>query len=376
MGDIFADRRGQRCGVCGGWSKQAVAVVSGLDVDETLPLHPGCSRHPGRLRHRWSAGQPAILAHMATGSTRAVIAAMTANAGIAVAKFVAYVVTGSASMLAESIHSVADTANQGLLLLGGRRAKRVADDRHQFGYGRERYFWAFVVAMVLFALGGLFSIYEAIEKIRHPHELSSLGWAIGVLVFGIVVEAFSFRVAIIEASRVKGNKTWWEFIRRSRSPELPVVLLEDAGAMIGLVLALFGVGLTSITGDPIWDALGTLCIGILLVIISITLTIEMKSLLIGEAATDEDILALTAAVQAAPSVVRVIDMRTQHIGPEEILVAAKLEFDHSLTNPQLSDAIDEVESALRHAVPHDMQIYLEPDLYDADYREGSDGAEH
>ena len=313
---------------------------------------------------------------MATGSTRAVMAAMAANAGIAVAKFVAYVVTGSASMLAESIHSVADTANQGLLLLGGRRARRVADDRHQFGYGRERYFWAFVVAMVLFALGGLFSIFEAIEKIRHPHELTSLGWAIGVLLFGIVVEAFSFRVAIIESSRVKGDQSWWEFIRRSRSPELPVVLLEDAGAMIGLVLALIGVGLTSITGDPLWDALGTLSIGILLVIISITLTIEMKSLLIGEAATEEDIRALTAAVEAVPSVVRVIDLRTQHIGPEELLVAGKLEFDRSMTNPQLSDAIDEVENALRHAVPHVLQIYLEPDLFDVEHTDSSGAVEH
>ena len=308
--------------------------------------------------------------------TKAVIAALLANAGIAVAKFVGFAITGSASMLAESIHSVADTANQGLLLLGGRRARRVADDRHQFGYGRERYFWAFVVAMVLFALGGLFSIFEAIEKIRHPHELTSLGWAIGVLLFGMVVEAFSFRVAIIESSRVKGDKSWWEFIRRSRSPELPVVLLEDAGAMIGLVLALIGVGLTSITGDPLWDALGTLSIGILLVIISITLTIEMKSLLIGEAATEEDIRALTAAVEAVPSVVRVIDLRTQHIGPEELLVAGKLEFDRSMTNPQLSDAIDEVENALRHAVPHVLQIYLEPDLFDVDHIDSSGAVEH
>lgn len=301
---------------------------------------------------------------------------MAANAGIAVAKFVAYVVTGSASMLAESIHSVADTSNQGLLLLGGRRAKRVADNRHQFGYGRERYFWAFIVAMVLFAVGGLFSIYEGVEKIRHPHELESLGWAIGVLVFAIVLEAFSFRVAIRESSRVKGNRTWWEFIRRSRSPELPVVLLEDAGAMIGLVLALIGVGLTSITGDPLWDALGTLSIGILLVIISITLTVEMKSLLIGEAATEEDIEAITAAVQTVPSVVRVIDLKTQHIGPEELLVAGKIEFDHSMSNPQVSDAIDEVETALRHAVPHVLQIYLEPDLYDAGHVDTSGVVDH
>ncbi len=189
------------------------------------------------------------------GGTKAIVAAMVANGGIAIAKFVAYLVTGSASMLAESIHSVADTSNQGLLLLGGRRAQRVADDRHQFGYGRERYFWAFVVAMVLFALGGVFSIYEGIDKIRHPHEVESLAWAIGVLIFAIVAEAFSFRTAIVESQKVKGDRSWTDFIRRSRSPELPVVLLEDAAAMIGLILSLVGVSLTEITCDAVWDGL-------------------------------------------------------------------------------------------------------------------------
>lgn len=301
---------------------------------------------------------------MATGGTKAILAAMAANAGIAVAKFVAYLVTGSASLLAESIHSVADTSNQGLLLLGGRRARRLADDRHQFGYGRERYFWAFVVAMVLFALGGLFSIYEGVEKIRHPHEVESLGWAIGVLVFAIVAESLSFRTAIVGARTVKGRRSWWEFVRKSRSPELPVVLLEDAGALIGLVFALIGVGLAAITGNVVWDGIGTLAIGVLLVAISIVLTVEMKSLLIGEAATEEHVTALVTAVERVSSVNRVIDLKTQHIGPEELLVAGKLEFDHSLTNPQLSDAIDEVERSIRKAVPLTSHIYLEPDLYD------------
>jgi cation diffusion facilitator family transporter len=304
---------------------------------------------------------------MATGGTKAILAAMAANAGIAVAKFVAYLVTGSASMLAESIHSVADTSNQGLLLLGGRRARRVADDRHQFGYGRERYFWAFVVAMVLFALGGLFSIFEGVEKIRHPHEVESLGWAIGVLVFAIGAESMSFRTAIVESRTAKGRRTWWEFIRKSRSPELPVVLLEDAGALIGLVLALIGVGLAAMTGDAVWDGIGTLGIGVLLVAISIVLSIEMKSLLIGEAATNEHVKALMSAVEDVGSVNRVIDLRTQHIGPEELLVAGKLEFDHSLTNPELSDAIDEVERAIRDAVPLTLHIYLEPDLYETQH---------
>jgi cation diffusion facilitator family transporter len=292
---------------------------------------------------------------------------MLANAGIAVAKFVAYLVTGAASMLAESIHSVADTANQGLLLLGGKRAQKVADDRYQFGYGRERYFWAFVVAMVLFALGGVFSIYEGSQKLRDPHELESLGWAIGVLMFAIVAEILSFRTAVVESRKVKGDRSWADFIRRSRSPELPVVLLEDAGALIGLVLALAGVGLSALTGNEIWDGVATLSIGILLVVISIVLTIEMKSLLIGEAATTEHITAITDAVEGVPLVTKVIDLKTQHIGPEELLVAGKIEFDSGLTHPQISKAINQVEDALRAAVPLVMQIYLEPDLFNPDH---------
>lgn len=303
----------------------------------------------------------------AGGGTRAIVAAMVANGGIAIAKFVAYMVTGSASMLAESIHSVADTSNQGLLLWGGKRAKQIADDRHQFGYGRERYFWSFVVALVLFTLGGGFSIYEGIDKIRNPHEISSLQWAIGVLVLGIVLEGYSFRTAIVESRPLKGEKSWWEFIRTSRSPELPVVLLEDAGALIGLVLALMGVGLASITGDPIWDGIGTLCIGILLVCIAAVLTFEMKSLLIGEAATPGDTTTIVAAVSNTPGVTRIIDLRTQHIGPEEVLVAGKIEFDRTLDNAALADTVDGVETAIRDAITHTARIYLEPDLYERDY---------
>lgn len=307
---------------------------------------------------------------MATGGgTKAIVAAMLANAGIAVAKFVAYVVTGSASMLAEAIHSVADTSNQGLLLLGGRRAKLIADDQHQFGYGRERYFWAFVVAMVLFALGGIYSIYEGIQKILHPHELESLGWAIGVLLVSIVLEGFSFRTAMREANKVRGSASWWRYIRRSKSPELPVVLLEDTGALIGLVLALGGVSMAAATRNPIWDGIGTLCIGTLLLVISIVLTVEMKSLLIGESASQEHINAITSATKGVGEVNRIIDLRTQHIGGEELLVATKIEFDRSLSNPEISDAIDKVEQAVRESVPLAIQIYVEPDLYDPNHVE-------
>lgn len=302
---------------------------------------------------------------MATGGgKKAIVAAMIANGGIAVAKFVAFVVTGSASLLAESIHSVADTANQGLLILGGNRAQKIADDEHQFGYGRERYFWAFIVAMVLFALGGVYSIFEGIEKIRHPHELESIEWALGVLLLAMVLEGYSFRTAIVEARKVKGDKTWWGFIRSSRSPELPVVLLEDAGAMIGLVLAFTGVSLAAMTGNELWDGVGTLSIGILLLVIAAVLSVEMKSLLIGEAAVQPNIEAIKEALTQHYGVVRIIDVRTQHIGPEELLVAGKIEFDPGLSTDQLSRTIDEVEAAMRSSVDLEMQIYLEPDIYE------------
>jgi cation diffusion facilitator family transporter len=268
---------------------------------------------------------------------------------------------------------VADTSNQGLLLLGGKRAQRIADDRHQFGYGRERYFWSFVVAMVLFTLGGLYSIYEGVVKLRDPHELTSIGWAIGVLVVAIVLEAFSFRTAIGEARKVKGTRQWWQYIRNSRSPELPVVLLEDAGALIGLLLALIGVGLAAITGNVIWDALGTLSIGALLIVIAGFLTVEMKSLLIGEAATDTDIDAIRRAVEASPDVVRVIDLKTQHIGPEELLVAGKLEFTESLSTKELATAIDVTETSIRAAIPWAGRIYLEPDVWRDDHVPTPDG---
>ncbi len=318
----------------------------------------------------------------AGGGTKAVVTAMFANAGIAIAKFVAFLFTGSSSMLAESIHSVADTGNQGLLLLGGKRARMIADDRHQFGHGRERYFWAFVVALVLFSVGGGFSVYEGIKKIRDPHEIESVVWAFGVLGFAVVAEAFAFRTAVGEARKVKGDRTWWQYLRTARSPEIPVILLEDSGAMFGLLLALGGVGLTVATGNPVWDGIGTLGIGVLLVVIAGFLTWEMKSLLIGESATDADTQAIVSAVRDAPDVARIIDLRTQHIGPEEVLVAGKVEFTRGLSQAEVADAIDGAERAVRDAVPHTIQIYLEPDLYDPDHVDSPgehaapDGAHH
>ena len=296
----------------------------------------------------------------AGGSNKAVLAALFANLAIAIAKFVGFAVTRSASMLAEGVHSCADTGNQALLLLGGRLSKREPTPRHPFGYGRERYFWSFVVAIILFTLGALFAINEGIDKLRHPHELDSLGVAMGILIFGIVAESWSFRTAIVESNKVRGKLSWGTFIRRSRTPELPVVLLEDLGALLGLVFALVAVVLAQITGEPRWDGAGTLVIGVLLGVIAIVLAIEMKSLLIGESATEDDRALLLAALEQSPEVNRVVDLRTQHLGPEELLVAAEIDFADDLSGEQMPAAVAAVEARLRTAVPAATRVYLEP----------------
>jgi cation diffusion facilitator family transporter len=308
---------------------------------------------------------------MAGHGTKAIVAAFFANLGIAIAKFMAFVFTGASSMLAEAIHSLADTGNQALLLFGGRSARRQETETHQFGFARERYFWSFVVALVLFTLGGVFAIYEGIDKLRHPHEIDSPAWAFGVLIFAIVLESFSFRTAIHEAKPLKGEASWWSFIKRSRNPELPVVLLEDLGALAGLVIALIGVTLAFSTGEARWDAAGSLAIGILLVVIASILAIEMRSLLLGESASPSQQSQIASAVEGAPHVVRLIHMRTQHLGPDDLLVAAKVEFAPDLSVSALADAIDVTEAAIRTVVPTATLIYLEPDLFEAG-KAGSD----
>ncbi|WP_280489830.1 cation diffusion facilitator family transporter [Nocardia carnea] len=299
----------------------------------------------------------------AGGSKKAIVAALTANAGIAVAKFVGAGITGSASMLAEGVHSVADTANQGLLLFGQNRAQQEADELHPFGYGRSRYFYSFVVALVLFTLGSVYALYEGIHKIQHPEELSSPIVAVVILVIAIGLEVYSFTTAVRESKPLKGRASWWQFIRNSRSPELPVVLLEDTGALVGLVLALGGVGLTMLTGDPVWDGVGTLAIGALLGIIAIILIIEMHSLLIGEGATAAEDRAIRDSIADGTTIDRLIHMKTQYIGPEELLVAAKVAVVPGLDIDRIAAGIDEAEARIRTAVPTARVIYLEPDLY-------------
>jgi cation diffusion facilitator family transporter len=283
---------------------------------------------------------------------------------IAIAKFVGFLITGSASLLAEAGHSVADTTNQGLLLLGGRQAKKEESDTHQFGYGMNRYFWSFVVALILFSFGSIFALYEGIKKLGHPHELESPAVAVGILSVAILLESYSFKTAIAESRPLKGNKTWWQFIRQAKVPELPVLLLEDSGALVGLVLALAGTGLTLITGDAKWDAFATIGIGILLAIIAVILIVEMRSLLLGEAADPESALAIERAISSHPSVKRFIHARTMHVGPEDVLVATKVEFERGLDFAGVAAAIDSIEADIRKAEPAARLIYIEPAVYD------------
>ncbi|GAA4918235.1 cation diffusion facilitator family transporter [Stackebrandtia albiflava] len=305
------------------------------------------------------------------GGTKAVVAALLANLGIAVTKLLAWVLTHSSSMLAESIHSLADSGNQALLLLGGKRAKRGATPQHPFGFGRERYIYAFIVSIVLFSVGGLFACYEGYHKIEetlagHPNTLLESQWwwvPIAVLVVAIGLETASFRTAIRESRIAKGKASWTEFVRRAKAPELPVVLLEDLAALLGLILALCGVGLTLLTGNALFDGGFTLAIGVLLVVVAIVLAVETKSLLLGEAASPEHIAAIEEAISRTEHVDRIIHMKTLHLGPEELLVAAKIAVAAEDNADKVTAAINNAEAGIRKAVPIARSIYLEPDIY-------------
>jgi cation diffusion facilitator family transporter len=299
----------------------------------------------------------------ATGGNRAIVAALFANIGIAVTKFIAFLLTASSSMLAESIHSVADSGNQLLLLVGGRRSQRAATPEHPFGYGRERYVYAFIVSVVLFSVGGLFALYEGYHKLQHPEPIDAWKWVpVLVLVVAIGLEFYSFRTAIHESNQVRGTLTWVQFIRRAKAPELPVVLLEDFAALIGLVLALFGVGLTLITDDGTWDGIGTVAIGALLVCVAVVLAIETKSLLLGEGATPEAVARIEAALLADDAVQRIIHMKTMHLGPDELLVAAKIAVAPTDSASEVARTVDAAEARIRAAEPVARMIYLEPDI--------------
>jgi cation diffusion facilitator family transporter len=297
------------------------------------------------------------------GGTKAILAALGANLGIAATKFAAFALTRSSSMLAESIHSVADSGNQILLLIGGSRASRQATAEHPFGYGRQRYVYAFIVSIVLFSVGGLFALYEGVHKWTRPEAIEGRWWWVPLVILGVAIllESFSFRTAIKEANRHRGTTGWVRFVRTAKAPELPVILLEDSAALLGLVLALFGVGMTLLTGDGHWDAVGTLFIGVLLVAVAIVLAVEMNSLLIGEAASAENLERIERSLVGG-RVQRVIHLKTLHLGPEELLVAAKIAIAARSSAEEVAEAIDEAEARVRSAVPIARLIYLEPDI--------------
>jgi len=296
------------------------------------------------------------------GGMKAVVAALLANVGIAISKFVAFAFTGSSSMLSEAIHSVADSGNQVLLLVGNKRSKKAPDAQHQFGYGRRRYVYGFIVSIVLFLVGGLFSLYEGFHKFQHPEDLSDAWIAFLVLGIAIVLEGFSFRTAVREANRARGKRSLFRFLRDARQPELPVILLEDLGALVGLVFALFGVSMAVVTGDGRWDGLGAMAVGTLLVVIAIFLAFEMAAMLVGESALPEEDAAIRAALASSPLVDRVIHVRTLHVGPDELLVGAKIAISKSDTGAEIAAGIDDAEARLRVAVPSAVYVFLEPDL--------------
>jgi cation diffusion facilitator family transporter len=298
-----------------------------------------------------------------SGGTKAILAALGANLGIAIAKFVGFIISNSPSMLAESVHSLADTSNQALLLLGGRKSRKKADATHPFGFGRERYVYAFVVSIILFSIGGVFSLYEGIDKIQHPHELEMPIVPIVILIVAIGLESFSFRTAIVESNHVRGKQGWIAFIRHAKAPELPVVLLEDFAALIGLVLALTGVSLSVLTGDPVFDAIGTICIGVLLVLVAIVLGIETKSLLVGEGASVGDSEKIRDAINGHKDVEALIHMKTLYLGPDELLVGAKVAFGRTKKLSDVAASINALEKTIREQVPVARVIYIEPDVY-------------
>jgi cation diffusion facilitator family transporter len=296
------------------------------------------------------------------GGTKAILAALAANLGIATTKFIAWGLTQSSSMLAEAIHSVADSGNQVLLLIGGKRAEREATEEHPFGYGRSRYLYAFIVSVVLFSVGGLFALYEAWHKFQDPHPIESWQWVpIAVLLIAIGMESYSFRTAIVESNKVRDNRSWVRFIRQAKSPELPVILLEDFAALLGLVFALFGVSMTLITNDGTWDAIGTVMIGLLLVAVAVVLALETSSLLLGEGASRDDVRRIREAL-VGEGVDRVIHLRTMYVGPDELLVAAKIAVPRTESAVEVSEAIDAAERRVREAFPAARLIFLEPDI--------------
>ena len=297
------------------------------------------------------------------GGSKAIVAALSANLGIAAAKFVGFLISGASSMLAEAVHSLADSGNQILLLIGGKKSKKAATAEHPFGFGRERYVYAFMVSIILFSIGGVFAIYEGVHKVQHPEPVERAWLPITILLISLCLEGYSLRTALHESAEQRTGISILEFIRRAKAPELPVVLLEDMAALIGLVLALLGVVVAVLTGNGVWDGSGTVAIGVLLVVVAIVLGVEVKSLLVGEGASAADAMKISQAALAGDDIERIIHMKTLYLGPDELLVGMKVAVTATDSAREVAGAIDAVERRVRAAVPAAKVIYIEPDVY-------------
>jgi cation diffusion facilitator family transporter len=300
-----------------------------------------------------------------SGGNKAILAALAANLGIAVAKFIGYLLSGSSSMLAESVHSLADSGNQVLLLIGGKRSRRTATVEHPFGYGRERYIYAFMVSIILFTIGGVYSVYEGVHKIEHPEPIERAWIPLAILLVSIGLESFSLRTALGESKAHREGISILEFVRRAKAPELPVVVLEDIAALTGLLFALVGIVVAVITGNGVWDGIGTVAIGLLLVLVAVVLGVEVKSLLVGEGASPQDTAAIEKAALAGDGVIRIIHMKTLYLGPDELMVGMKVAVAATDSAREVASAIDALEARVRAAVPIARVLYIEPDIYDS-----------
>ena len=297
---------------------------------------------------------------MASGSHRVVVAALLANIAIAIVKGAVAVVTRSSAMLAEACHSLADTANQGFLLVGVRLSRRPPDEKHPFGYATETYFWAFIVALCLFAVGAAFSIYEGVHKmIGSAEQVRNPMWAFAVLGVSFALELYSFSVARREFRTIRAGRTVREAVADARDPVVLTVLFEDSAALVGLALAGGGVALSVVTGDPRWDGLASILVGAVLGVVAFVLARESKDLLIGESLPQADRVRARAIVAATPGVREVIHLRTMHLGPTEALAAVKVRFADGLTTRDIETATDEIERRLRAELPVLARIYVE-----------------
>ena len=296
-------------------------------------------------------------------STRAILFALGANFAIAVAKGVAAFVTGSGAMLAETVHSLADCGNQGLLLLGIKQAKAPPSPDYPLGYGKAIYFWSFLVAVMLFSVGGMFSLYEGIHKLSHPEPLRQWWWAVGVLVFGIAAESVSMRACIVEVNKARGSRSYKQWFRESRQAELVVIFGEDLAALAGLVFALIAVLLAVVTGNPFWDAIGTVAIGVLLIVVAVFVAIEVKAMLIGQSADPDVTKEMKSYLESRPEIARVFNFITLQLG-NDVMVSVKLQVAAADTAPQLIDSINVVEAAFRQRYPQVRWSFFEPDHRD------------